>query len=215
MKLTLILTSQNSARSVYTSPAGVLCHSDDYSRAIMAHHESRRQDIAVVAQCVGFRLQEQTSRTVTTTSVNLFDHASHMNVLRDQCQRVSSTIRNHPVACFGFERMIDAALSKVPSANVEAEPQDELAYLNELPKDAARQTSATHFHKKISNTTGSWYNSPFGNMFINTTTTRLISANEVDASLESDHLSYEIESKITFHPSQWLLACGINHGIQI
>jgi hypothetical protein len=167
---------------------------------------------------MGFLLQEQSSRTVTTTSNKSTCMNDHVEALKTESERVASSISN-PIARYGFQRTINSALAQLSeTAEVDEEPADLSTCLSTIrrhPKGVSQppSTPQTICNKKIYSYS---IESLFGTIHVrsNITETMVTSGDEIEG-LEFEDTNVETKTSFTVYPSRWLQLCGINYGIRV
>ena len=169
---------------------------------------------------MGFLLEEQASRTVTTKSTASLDMDEHLVALQNESQRLSSSIPNR-IARFGFEKTVESALSQFSNSLDVSKSQrhscHSLFNTENQPIQGAAPTDNTE-RSTCSKTTYRYsVNSIFGTIYVSSTTTEyvLTSIHEVEPDQHHNDEIFKIETSFTVHPSQWLQVCGINYGIRI
>jgi len=161
-------------------------------------------------------LQEQASRTITTSSTVSVDIGLHLNALRHDSQRAAAAMQN-PIARIGFERLIEAAISQVSNDLQEAssccpkvssqplQPSQIQILHPPNPRKTVRR-------KCIFSTSSTLY----GTLHIVSTVSEVINGNtDCAQELGGVEAGVEVQTVLSIHPSRWLLYCGLNFCIRI
>jgi len=173
--------------------------------------------MTMIEQHVSFLIEQQTSSTITTTtsSGDTSDPVAHLKAVRAECQKVSSNIIN-PIARFGFERMIESAFSQLRTDSIgwNKESDQNYAATSFENTPCGRRVSTMKSRQSRSTTTlknSHQIASLFGTLSFSTTTTW---DQDDDEDLETSEAASEVKTQLTFHPSWWLITCGLHYGLQ-
>ncbi|PVH85033.1 hypothetical protein DL98DRAFT_63478 [Cadophora sp. DSE1049] len=182
-----------------------------------SNNQSQQQTLATITQGVATLLQQRSPESITNATTDSQGIMDHLTALREEYQKVASGITN-PVARFGFENLMDKALSQLSSGldislSTDDTGAEVLPIIFESATRAARQfPAATNRLTRIHTSTTS-------NLLGRVDVFAMVTQRKEKVDAPDDRAKglgqEQFQTTITFHPSQWLLRVGVSYGIQV
>lgn len=206
--------------------------------------DTQQQNLLDITRGIASLQMQQSSRTVTTVSSGPADINGHIDDLRAESRRISSSVAN-PILRSGFEMGVNNAYEglkrhlerqslmkshwpaehpgfrkeKVSVTEICDNPEDSGALVQgKLARTTSTKKRPNHRRSRFRYEVDAYSSvteNMLGKISFTTKTFRLRSRRSADLDACPSDDQYEFETSFTLHPAPWLIRCGVIFGLSV